>query len=66
MSDPMTESPATPPSGAPPRNAPEDRAGEYLGFRLGVEENGIDILRAQEIRSHERPTRLAHSPPNAA
>ena len=37
-------------------------AGEYLTFRLGTEEYGIDILRVQEIRSYERPTRLAHSP----
>lgn len=37
-------------------------AGEYLTFRLGAEEYGIDILRVQEIRSYERPTRLAHSP----
>ncbi|KZT17141.1 chemotaxis protein CheW [Acidovorax sp. GW101-3H11] len=35
---------------------------EYLTFRLGAEEYGIDILRVQEIRSYEPPTRLAHSP----
>ena len=39
-----------------------ERAGEYLTFRLGSEEYGIDILRVQEIRSYEQPTRLAHSP----
>lgn len=37
-------------------------AREFLTFRLGAEEYGIDILRVQEIRSYERPTRLAHSP----
>jgi purine-binding chemotaxis protein CheW len=37
-------------------------AGEYLTFRLGSEEYGIDILKVQEIRSYERPTRLAQSP----
>ncbi len=37
-------------------------AAEYLTFRLGAEEYGIDILRVQEIRSYEQPTRLAHSP----
>ncbi|WP_298211205.1 chemotaxis protein CheW [Acidovorax sp.] len=37
-------------------------AGEYLTFRLGAEEYGIDILRVQEIRSYEPPTRLANSP----
>lgn len=45
------------------RNAqPAGRAREYLSFRLGAEEYGIDILRVQEIRSYEQPTRLAHSP----
>lgn len=38
------------------------KPGEYLTFRLGAEEYGIDILRVQEIRSYERPTRLAQSP----
>lgn len=35
---------------------------EFLTFRLGQEEYGIDILRVQEIRSYEQPTRMAHSP----
>lgn len=35
---------------------------EYLSFRLGGEEYGIDILRVQEIRSYEQPTRIANSP----
>ena len=38
------------------------RAGEYLTFRLGAEEYGIDILRVQEIRSYEPPTRIANAP----
>ncbi len=37
-------------------------AGEYLSFRLGAEEYGIDILRVQEIRSFEEPTRIAGAP----
>lgn len=36
---------------------------EYLTFRLGAEEYGIDILRVQEIRSYEEPTRIANAPP---
>ena len=36
--------------------------GEYLTFRLGAEEYGIDILRVQEIRSYEQPTRIANTP----
>ena len=38
------------------------RNGEYLTFRLGAEEYGIDILRVQEIRSYEAPTRIANAP----
>jgi len=36
--------------------------GEFLTFRLGSEEYGIDILRVQEIRSYEQPTRIANTP----
>ncbi len=36
--------------------------GEYLTFRLGDEEYGIDILKVQEIRGYERPTRIANAP----
>ncbi|MDQ1213497.1 chemotaxis protein CheW [Pantoea anthophila] len=35
---------------------------EYLVFRLGEEEYGIDILKVQEIRSCERVTRIANAP----
>lgn len=35
---------------------------EYLVFRLGNEEYGIDILKVQEIRSCERVTRIANAP----
>ncbi|NMM13358.1 MAG: chemotaxis protein CheW [Rhodoferax sp.] len=35
---------------------------EFLAFKLGAEEYGIDILRVQEIRSYEEPTRFANSP----
>ncbi len=37
-------------------------AREYLTFRLGQEEYGIDILKVQEIRGYEPPTRIAHAP----
>ena len=36
--------------------------GEFLTFRIGNEEYGIDILRVQEIRSYEAPTRIANAP----
>ena len=35
---------------------------EFLAFKLGKEEYGIDILRVQEIRSYEQPTRMANAP----
>lgn len=35
---------------------------EYLAFRLGSEEYGIDILKVQEIRGYEATTRLANVP----
>lgn len=35
---------------------------EFLAFKLGSEEYGIDILRVQEVRSYEEPTRMAHAP----
>ena len=41
-------------STAPPR--------EFLSFKLGSEEYGIDILKVQEIRAYERPTRIADVP----
>jgi len=37
-------------------------SGEYLTFTLGSEEYGIDILKVQEIRGYESPTRIANSP----
>ncbi len=41
-------------------NTPNAR--EYLTFRLDEEEYGIDILKVQEIRGYEPPTRIAHVP----
>ena len=37
-------------------------AGEYLTLKLGAEEYGIDILKVQEIRGYEKPTRIANAP----
>ena len=39
----------------------QGQAREFLTFRLGDEEYGIDILRVQEIRSYEKPTRIANA-----
>ena len=35
---------------------------EFLAFKLGDEEYGIDILKVQEIRGYEEPTRIANAP----
>ncbi len=35
---------------------------EYLAFRVGEEEYGVDILDVQEIRQYEAPTRIANAP----
>jgi len=37
-------------------------AGEYLTFRVGGEEYGVDIQAVQEIRCYEAPTRLPGAP----
>lgn len=46
-----------------PRDNTSHLRGEYLTFRLGHEEYGIDILKVQEIRSYEAPTRIANATP---
>lgn len=35
---------------------------KFLSFKLDAEEYGIDILKVQEIRGFERPTRIANAP----
>lgn len=35
---------------------------EFLAFKLGDEEYGVDILKVQEIRGYETPTRMAGVP----
>lgn len=37
-------------------------SGQYLTLRLGDEDYAIDILRVQEIRSYEEPTRMVNAP----
>jgi purine-binding chemotaxis protein CheW len=43
-------------------NSVNASAREYLTFRLDKEEYGIDILKVQEIRGYEPPTRIANAP----
>jgi purine-binding chemotaxis protein CheW len=52
------------PMSAAARPSPDaTRLRECLTFRLGAEECGTDILRVQEIRGYENPTRIANAPP---
>lgn len=37
--------------------------GEFLTFRIGTAEYAIDVSYVQEIRSYERPSRIAGTPP---
>jgi purine-binding chemotaxis protein CheW len=41
---------------------PAQRPGEFLAFRLGNEEYGINILKVQEIRGYEAVTAIANAP----
>lgn len=53
---------------SPPQDSPDTdrnrggKSAEYLTFRLGDEQYGIDILQVQEIRSYEQPTRMVQAP----
>lgn len=56
----MTENVATTETNAKP--VAKDFPREYLAFRLGNEEYGIDILTVQEIRGYEISTQVANAP----
>jgi purine-binding chemotaxis protein CheW len=47
---------------AQPRAAAEEVGREFLTFRLGAEEYGIEILKVQEIRGWETSTAIANTP----
>jgi purine-binding chemotaxis protein CheW len=61
MSPTSTTAPGTTPK-PPPAAKAATALREFLAFKLGAEEYGIDILRVQEIRSYEEPTRIANAP----
>ena len=44
------------------KDAVEAEGREFLTFRLGAEEYGIEILKVQEIRGWENPTAIANTP----
>ena len=47
---------------APQASAAAATTHEYLAFRLGAEEYGIDILKVQEIRGYDQVTHIANTP----
>lgn len=53
---------SSPQSGAQAAQQTLAYSGQYLTLRLGGEEYAIDILRVQEIRSYEEPTRMVNAP----
>lgn len=42
--------------------APAGKALEFLAFRLGQEEYGVDIQKVQELRGYDTVTRIANAP----
>ncbi|MCU0760393.1 MAG: chemotaxis protein CheW [Steroidobacteraceae bacterium] len=50
------------PARAPAHGAASPDAEQYLTFQLAEQEYGIDILRVQEIKGWDKPTRIPHSP----
>ncbi|MEO3693263.1 chemotaxis protein CheW [Roseateles paludis] len=59
----MSSTELVPASGTASQAAARVDGRQFLTFRIGGEEYGLDILRVQEIRSYEAPTRVAHAPP---
>lgn len=47
-----------------PTPEPQAAARQYLTFELAGQDYGVEILRVQEIKGWERPTRLPHSAPH--
>lgn len=54
MSNSAQKAEATPPS--------SERIEQFLTFQLAGQRYGVEILRVQEIKGWEKPTRLPHSP----
>ncbi|MCG7755421.1 MAG: chemotaxis protein CheW, partial [Nitrosomonas sp.] len=46
----------------PSGSAIDQMANEFLTFRLGSEEYGIEILKVQEIRGYDAITQIANAP----
>jgi purine-binding chemotaxis protein CheW len=46
----------------PPAQGAQQHGGEFLTFRIGSEEYGMEILKVQEIRGYDAVTRIANAP----
>jgi purine-binding chemotaxis protein CheW len=44
------------------KSAPGESVAQYLTFQLVGQQYGVEILRVQEIKGWEKPTRLPHAP----
>jgi purine-binding chemotaxis protein CheW len=63
MTQATQTSPGSPATMAPPPAATaRKQSNEFLTFTLGSEEYGVEILKVQEIRSHEPTTSIANAP----
>ena len=58
----MNPTSAAPAAAASAESAAATELREFLAFRLGADEYGIEMLRVHEIRSYERPSRVADAP----
>jgi purine-binding chemotaxis protein CheW len=58
----MMLDPAAAPTPTAATAATPTQPNEFLTFRLGQEEYGIEILKVQEIRGWEQPTTIANAP----
>lgn len=58
----MQQAQTIPAKNESPNLIPGSGNSEFLTFRLGKEEYGIDILKVQEIRGYDAITRIANAP----
>jgi len=54
---------ARPAAGSPGQSLLARDQQEFLTFKLGAEEYGVDILKVQEIRGYDAVTAIANAPP---
>jgi len=62
LHDPESQFPTKEMNMATETNTSGSAGGEYLTFKLGAEEYGMDILKVQEIRGYDAVTAIANTP----